>query len=100
MDENKIKSLPCFRCGKELYEVFEPQFHNGIIQPYKGTKFSSSGHYGSTIFDPMIIGENLIINVCDECLHNNRENARIEMEKHYTPEVGYKKFHGYNTEEQ
>lgn len=45
-------------------------------QPYAGTAFTSSGHYGSTIFDPM--NASLIeINICDPCLCHAAEQRRV-----------------------
>lgn len=39
-----------------------------VNQPYGGTTFTSHGHYGSTVFDPLAESVFLEINVCDECL--------------------------------
>lgn len=57
---------PCIVCGKELATVNNTDDHIAD-QPSGGTNFSSSGHYGSGVFDPMS-RETLSINICDECL--------------------------------
>lgn len=61
--------LPCFKCGKELQNVFV-ECDN---QPYEGTEFRTQGHYGSTFWDSFD-GEDLVLNICDQCLrdHSNR----------------------------
>lgn len=61
-------TLPCARCGRELEsavpeEVDQPHGN----QPHGGTAFSTHGHYGSTVFDPMD-GSSLELNICDKCL--------------------------------
>ena len=63
--------LPCIVCGKELEHVFKTKRHQSSPnQPSGGTTFSSHGHYGSTVWDPMSMDglETLEINICDECL--------------------------------
>lgn len=57
---------PCIVCGKELATVNNTDDYIAN-QPSGGTNFSSSGHYGSGVFDPMS-REKLSINICDECL--------------------------------
>lgn len=56
------ESIPCIVCGKSLVNVM-----NEENQPVDAVAFSSPGHYGSTVFDPMD-GTYLEINVCDECI--------------------------------
>lgn len=60
---------PCIICGRDLESAMPGSDWN---QPYAGTAFTSVGHYGSTVFDPMD-GSFLEINVCDRCLLNHRE---------------------------
>ena len=61
-----VASLPCIICGKALSNV-----SGSDNQPYGGVAFASSGHYGSTIFDPAwaITGgwKHIEINICDAC---------------------------------
>lgn len=59
------RTLPCFKCGKELKPVCPDDSDRN--QPYDGVTFSTSGQYGSTVFDE-IDGSKLAINVCDDCL--------------------------------
>lgn len=76
-------ALPCIACGNELVNVDAEVETN---QPYNGTAFTSHGHYGSTIYDPMD-GHYLELNVCDACLalHHNRvmegRNYRLIIEE-------------------
>src|SRR5690606_14388202 len=55
--------LPCFKCGKTLRNAFAEQEN----QPADGTEFRTYGHYGSTFWDSFD-GEELVLNVCDDCL--------------------------------
>lgn len=68
--------VPCIRCGT-LPEAVNPAC--GDNQPYRATAFHTDGHYGSTVFDPMG-GEQLEINVCDDCL---RVVARDRLVLHH-----------------
>lgn len=67
-----MKPVPCIVCGKVLEEAIP----DGINQPYKGTSFTTHGHYGSTFFDPMD-NSCLEINICDDCLEEARANEKI-----------------------
>jgi hypothetical protein len=70
-------ALSCICCGNAL-ENFDPGSRN---QPYAGTAFTTHGHYGSTVFDPMPDlrghGEMLEINVCDNCLTAAAKLGRV-----------------------
>lgn len=57
-----MKSLPCIVCDKQTEAVFDHE-----LQPSQATAFTTTGHYGSTAFDPMDLSE-LTIVICDECL--------------------------------
>lgn len=63
-------TLPCIACGRLLNNVSGDTEGN---QPYAGIAFTSHGHYGSTIYDPMD-GHFLEVNICDACLaiHTDR----------------------------
>jgi hypothetical protein len=63
MQMSKEAMVPCIVCGAALDNV-DSTAEN---QPYTGTAFSTSGHYGSTSFDPMN-GSMIEINLCDPCL--------------------------------
>jgi len=66
-----MNELPCIVCAKVPESVENGIYDNFINTPYAGTVFTSEGHYGSTVFDPMnFLGRScrLEITVCDECL--------------------------------
>lgn len=67
-----IALVSCIVCGCELRNVS----NDAENQPYKGTAFSSHGHYGSTAFDPMN-GSMLEVNFCDDCLRNAGRSGRV-----------------------
>lgn len=69
MDKN---TLPCIVCKKNLKPA-TPFEHN---QPHQGLEFTSLGHYGGTIFDPMD-GSSLAINVCDDCLLRAGQDGHV-----------------------
>lgn len=57
--------MNCIVCKKPLVNTGPSPCEDN--QPSGGTAFHSSGHYGSTAFDPMD-GTYLEINICDPCL--------------------------------
>lgn len=59
-------ALPCIICDKPLRNIAT----NGENQPSGGTEFTTHGHYGSTVFDPMD-GSILVLNICDDCLRKH-----------------------------
>jgi hypothetical protein len=65
-----MKALPCIVCGRDLLSCSRPN------QPLDGLSFSTPGHYGTTVFDPMD-GSALEINVCDPCLSEAGEKRRV-----------------------
>lgn len=72
------EALPCFKCGKALKNTHIEADN----QPYGGTEFRTYGHYGSTFWDSFD-GEELVLNVCDECLRQHTE--RLAQHKRYLP---------------
>lgn len=70
--------LPCFTCGKILENVCVDSDN----QPHAGTEFRTEGHYGSTFWDSFD-GEELVLNVCDDCLRAHTE--RLGQQKRYMP---------------
>lgn len=70
----EIKQLNCIVCNKELEPAFPPPIEHN--QPYGGTSFTSRGHYGSTVWDPMD-GTYLEINICDECLVKAGDEGKV-----------------------
>lgn len=74
--------LPCLVCGKTLRNVDAGEEN----QPDEGTEFRTYGHYGSTFWDSMD-GEELVLNVCDECLRSYAD--RLAQHKRYRPVVAH-----------
>lgn len=76
-EQDDQRPLPCIVCGFEPRPVFtdEPS-----MQPYAATQFSTGGHYGSTVFDPMSRYMQLCINVCDNCLRERKDCVRLVIE--------------------
>lgn len=72
--------LPCFKCGKTLINADEESQN----QPREGTEFRTYGHYGSTCWDS-VDGEELVLNVCDDCLREHAE--RVAQHKRFRPVV-------------
>lgn len=70
MAEDTINALPCIVCGGALIGCSTPN------QPLDALAFSTSGHYGTTLFDPMD-GSALEINVCDPCLAKAGAAGRV-----------------------
>lgn len=64
--------IPCFVCGSEL-KSFDPISMN---HPIGGIEFTTYGHYGTTVFDPMDATE-LAINFCDPCIKDGIEKQRV-----------------------
>lgn len=60
-----MSAIPCIVCKTPLENVFEDD--TSVNQPHGGVSFQASGHYGSTVFDPMD-RTYLTISVCDDCL--------------------------------
>jgi hypothetical protein len=77
--------LPCIRCDKELEPAMQPlPDDKEINQPFAGTAFTSSGHYGSTVFDPVgnMMGRNgtfIELNVCDDCLTKLASQKKVVL---------------------
>ena len=55
-----------------LCEVQQPMFDDTSVHPSDGTAFYTSGHYGSTVFDPMD-GTVAEIVICNSCLTGHKE---------------------------
>lgn len=68
-------SVPCLVCGRELRPAYPEAAE---AQPYGGTAFASSGHYGSTVFDGSG-GQWIEINLCDPCLRDGADRGRVLM---------------------
>ena len=59
----------CLVCGKRL-----PHVAWEAAQPVNGTVFTTEGHYGSGVFDPMN-GDQLSVAVCDGCLVERQDRV-------------------------
>ena len=66
------RTTACVVCAAEL----EPIDSEAENQPYRGTVFTSHGHYGSTAFDPLD-GTYLELTVCDRCLLAAAANGQV-----------------------
>lgn len=79
---------PCIVCGFAIGGIAHfaqtptPLFN----QPEGGTGFTTEGHYGSTVFDPMN-GNTLSISVCDDCLKNAGQQGRVLLGRDWKPVV-------------
>lgn len=80
MRESEFPKCACIKCGKELANVAQVG-----MQPMGGTMFRTYGHYGSTIFDPVVGGHYLEIVICDECLAPEMKNRKVVY--HSSPEL-------------
>jgi hypothetical protein len=69
------EAIPCIACGARLGRSDDQ--HADINQPYGGTAFYSDGHYGSTVFDPIVSGDRLHIVVCDDCLKRAAAEQKV-----------------------
>lgn len=64
-------TIGCIICGNALQNLDE-----GGNQPSRGVEFTTYGHYGSQIFDPMD-GTGLAINICDPCLSAAKADGQV-----------------------
>lgn len=71
-DSRRQRVIPCFKCGY----VAEPVDKKFPEQPYGATAFTSGGHYGSTVYDPMSQFRHLRIIICDKCLLDHRTEVQ------------------------
>ncbi len=73
--KKNIECLPCIICNKSLTNVGHDNRYN---QPNEGVVFYSRGNYGSTVYDQLPYDrEELVINICDECLKLKSEHLRV-----------------------
>lgn len=83
-------ALPCIVCDRLLEDAIPQGGGRNSNQPHAGTAFTTTGHYGSTVFD-MEPGF-LEINVCDPCLLSKYESVAHGQTKTPAPVVEYKKW--------
>jgi hypothetical protein len=69
----KVKDPLCFICSKQI-ESWHSELCHFSNNPGNycpgGTHFTSTGNYGSTVYDPMD-GHKIHIIVCDDCFKQN-----------------------------
>jgi hypothetical protein len=70
-DDHGMLRIPCIVCGVALDNLDEDG-----NQPSLGVEFTTYGHYGSTVFDPMD-GTAVAVNVCDDCLTHAKNEGRV-----------------------
>ena len=76
-------ALPCLKCGRELVNAFPNEVEN---QPVDGVAATTSGNYGSTVFDSFT-GHILEFNICDPCLVEAGEQGRVLTTRRVVPVV-------------
>lgn len=72
--------MHCICCDKELKEVGGGCEH----QPAYAVMCNSSGNYGSTRFDPIEGGQELLFFVCDDCLVLRKERIYLVVTRRKT----------------
>jgi hypothetical protein len=72
----------CIVCLTQFYFA-GPECREPKIQPYGGLICSATGGFGSGLFDPPQIEEQmkLVFLVCDDCLKERRENVLLFVTK-------------------
>lgn len=75
----KQDSFPCIICGTKLQACFDY-----VAQPDDGVMCSTSGNYGSTVYDPFD-GRFLAFNICDECLVIAGQQGRLMESRRSRP---------------
>lgn len=73
--------LICIRCDRELDFVDHPIEKDGLYTPYNGTVFTTSGHYGSTLFDNLSSSKQLMFTICDLCLVERQDKVFLKVEQ-------------------
>jgi len=75
--------LPCVVCGRVLQPVFADfATESGYVQPDDANTLSTTGTYGSTVFDP-VDGTELHLNICDPCMVTAIEAGRTNLPSDY-----------------
>lgn len=76
-----VEALPCIVCGEPLKNVWEDTQN----QPDDGVACTTSGNYGSTVWDPVLTGEFLEFNICDPCLVRAGQQGRVYVARTRRP---------------
>lgn len=77
--------LPCFKCGKQP-ESAVPDSPFSYNQPHAATVFTSRGHFGSTVFDPISRERHIELTICDDCLIENKAQVLLVKSRYQAPE--------------
>lgn len=78
----------CFVCDKEL-QLVDPGFKEDSAQCNDALMFSSSGNYGSTVYDPIGGRTELLINICDACIVLKKDRVLVATIERPLPIVSY-----------
>jgi len=84
-----LSRTSCFKCEKFLTNVSE-----NYNQPMSGLEFTTYGHYGSSFFDPMD-GSQIAINICDDCLKDNKEKIIRVIRYNHPADVDYVEYESF-----
>jgi hypothetical protein len=77
----RSESFPCIVCGTRLLRDMDEY----EAQPREGVMCSTSGNYGSTVFDPVMSGDVAHFNVCDLCFEEAGEKGRVYVTQECLP---------------
>lgn len=67
----------CFKCTKELTNVFADSQFEDFRQPDGGLVFKTRGNYGSRVYDPAASAPELVIWICDECATDHHTLVQV-----------------------
>lgn len=69
-----MKKTECIVCKNELEDISgkADSFH-----PMDGLEFITGGHYGSTVFDPVVGNKRLRICICDVCIADGIDSGHV-----------------------
>lgn len=69
--------MKCILCKTQI----EPALSNDdeLIPPLRAVVFSSSGNFGSTVFDPMTSSLQIEIFMCDSCLEKEVAAGNVQQ---------------------
>lgn len=68
--------LTCVRCEKQMTNILAEGTIRPGHQPVYGLAFATTGHYGSTYFDPMD-GTYLELSICDPCVEDAERKGHV-----------------------
>lgn len=69
--------LPCLVCGMQPSSAFGDHAPDSKHQPNDAVMFTASGNYGSSVWDPMMGSQLLLVNICDECLVLGKDRIAV-----------------------